>query len=235
MGAPDENVGSTMIDQEQFDQIAQKLPILRRADQELMRKIQQTAFLARIPAGTDVFTAGDSVDAIPLLISGLVRVYQIGETGREVTLYRFRPGESCILTANSILSEQLFPAIATVEEDAEALMIPAEAFDQWVREFDIWREFVFDLVSQRLASVMAIVDEVAFQRLDRRVAALLLERGQGQNPVSVTHQEIASELGSSREVISRVIEDFTRRGYVNATRGSIEILDFALLESHTAA
>ena len=224
-----------MIDQEQFDRIVQKLPILQSADPDLIRRIQQSAFLARIPAGTDVFAAGDSVEAIPLLISGLVRVYQIGETGREVILYRFRPGESCILTANSILSEQLFPAIATVEEDAEALMIPAEAFDDWVRKFDVWREFVFDMVSQRLASVKSIVDEVAFQRLDRRVAALLLERGQVQNPIAVTHQEIASELGSSREVISRVLEDFTRRGYVNSTRGSIEILDFSLLQSHTTA
>jgi len=224
-----------MIDKSQYETIAQALPVLQQAEPQLARQIQQTAYLARIPAGQDVFDAGDSVDAIPLLISGLVRVYQIGETGREVTLYRFRPGESCVLTANSILTKQFFPAIATVEEDVEALMIPAEAFDEWVRESDIWREFVFDLVSQRLASVMAIVEEVAFRRLDKRVATFLLDRGRESNPISVTHQEIASELGSSREVISRIIEDFANKGLVRAARGSIEILDLDALNRQTTA
>lgn len=140
-----------------------------------------------------------------------MRVYQIGETGREVTLYRFRPGESCVLTANSILREQFYPAIATVEEDSEAVMIPADAFRDWVRDYDVWREFVFDLVAQRLASVMAIVDEVAFRRLDERVATFLLERGHIENPISVTHQEIASELGSSREVTISFMASTTGR------------------------
>lgn len=224
-----------MIDQDQFETIARMLPILQQADPQLAKEIQRNAYMAQIPTGTDLFAAGDSVDAIPLLISGLVRVYQIGETGREVTLYRFRPGESCILTANSILTKQFFPAIATVEEDAEALMIPADAFDKWVRESDIWREFVFDLVSQRLASVMSIVDDVAFRRLDKRVATFLLDRGGESNPISVTHQEIASELGSSREVISRIIEDFTRSGLVRSARGSLEILDFDSLSGRAAA
>lgn len=224
-----------MISQEQFDQLTDTLPILKRADQELARKIQRSAFLARIPAGRDVFAAGDAVDAIPLLISGLVRVYQIGESGREVTLYRFRPGESCILTANTILGEQLFPAIATVEEDAEALMIPAADFKDWVDQFSVWREFVFDMVSQRLASVMSIVDDVAFRRLDKRVASYLLGQGREQNPVLVTHQEIAAELGSSREVISRLLEDFSRSGLVRPERGSIEILDFGGLQSRSSA
>lgn len=223
-----------MIDQQQFERIAQDLPILQRVDDELARMIRENATLIKLPAGTDVFVSGDDVDAIPLLTSGLVRVYQIGETGREVTLYRFRPGESCILTANSILSEQLFPAIATVEEDAEALMIPADRFNDWVRRFDIWREFVFDLVSQRLASVMALVDQVAFQRLDVRVASLLAERSREANPIAITHQEIAAELGSSREVISRVLEDFSRAGLVAAGRGSIEVLDRPALAARAA-
>lgn len=223
-----------MIDPQQYDRIAQTLPILQQADAELAREIRDHAMLARIPAGQDVFHSGDSVDTIPLLISGLVRVYQIGETGREVTLYRLRPGESCILTANSILSAQLFPAIATVEEEAEALMVPAEIFGRWVRDYDLWREFVFDLVSQRLASVMSIVDDVAFRRLDARVAGLLLERGHERNPDRITHQEIAAELGSSREVISRVIEDLAKRGLVVARRGSIQVPDFGKLRDQTA-
>jgi CRP/FNR family transcriptional regulator len=165
------------------------------------------------------------VDGIALLISGVVRVYKIGESGREITLYRFGLGESCILTANAILKQIDFPAIASVEQEAEAVMIPAQVFREWVRRYDVWRDFVFDLLTQRLASVIMIVDEVAFRRMDVRIAALLLGRSQAQNPVRITHQEIAAELGSSREVISRLLEDFSEQGLIRSGRGEVEILD----------
>jgi len=223
-----------VINQGQFDRIAQALPILQQADTHLLREFQQAAFYARIPAGHDVFVEGDDVEAIALLISGVVRVYKIGETGREITLYRFGLGESCILTANAILSQKTFPAIATVEREAEAVMVPAEAFRSWVRRYDLWREFVFDLLSQRLSSVMMIVDEIAFRRMDARVASLLLTRSRLGNPIRTTHQEIAAELGSSREVISRLLEDFAERGVIRSGRGEVEILDFDFLESRSA-
>jgi len=221
-----------MISQTQFDRIAKALPFLQHADPKLSREFMQTAFFTRIPAGRDVFVEGDRIDAIALLISGVVRVYKIGETGREITLYRFGLGESCILTANAILSQQSFPAIATVEQDAEAVMIPADTFRDWMHHYDLWRGFVFDLLSQRLSSVMALVDEVAFRRMDKRVAALLLERCRLHNPIRVTHQEIAAELGSSREVISRLLEDFTSQGLIRLRRGTIEILDCQSLETY---
>lgn len=214
-----------MIEPQQYDRILQALPILRGAAPELAREFRDSAFLARIPAGRDVFVEGDACQAIALLISGVVRVYKIGETGREITLYRFGLGESCILTANAILNQQTFPAIATVERDAEAVMVPADKFRQWVSRYDLWRDFVFDLLSQRLSSVMAIVDEVAFRRMDARVASLLLTRARTHNPMQITHQEIATELGSSREVISRLLEDFAERGFVRTGRGEVEVLD----------
>jgi len=220
-----------MISQMHFDRIAQVLPLLQHSDPKLSREFMQAGLFTRIPAGRDVFVEGDRIDAIALLISGVVRVYKIGETGREITLYRFGLGESCILTANAILSQQSFPAIATVEQDAEAVMIPANIFRDWVRRYDVWRGFVFDLLSQRLSSVMAIVDEVAFRRMDTRVAALLLERSRLQNPIRITHQEIAAELGSSREVISRLLEDFTSQNLIRLRRGTIEILDYQSLEN----
>jgi len=223
-----------MITAEQFNRIARALPLLQNADPQLIRAFQQTAFYARIPAGKDVFVEGDSADAIALLISGVVRVYKIGETGREITLYRFGLGESCILTANAILSRQSFPAIATVEKDAEAVMVPAETFREWVGRYDLWRGFVFDLLSQRLSSVMAIVDEVAFRRVDTRLASFLLTRSQVGNLLRITHQEIARELGSSREVISRILEDFASRGGIRTGRGTVEILDFEFLKNLAA-
>lgn len=224
-----------MIDKSQFNRIAASLPILQTVDANFTREFQQSAFMARIPSGRDVFSEGDQVEAIALLISGVVRVYKIGDTGREITLYRFGNGSSCILTANAILSQRTFPAIATVEQDAEAVMIPADTFRDWVRRYDIWRDFVFELLSQRLSAVMAVIDEVAFRRMDRRVAALLLQRAQKQNPLKITHQEIASELGSSREVISRLLEDFVSDGSIRSARGTVEVLDFEQLTARTVA
>jgi CRP/FNR family transcriptional regulator len=191
----------------------------------MAEEFRQAGVFARIHAGQDVFVEGDRVDSIALLISGVVRVYKIGETGRQLTLYRFGLGQSCILTANAILSRQSFPAIATVEQDAEAVMIPAEAFRDWVQRHEAWREFLFELLSQRLSTVMAVVDEVAFRRLDARLAGWLLQHNRGGAPIKVTHQELAAELGSSREVISRLLEDFGERGLVRTGRGSLEILD----------
>ncbi len=222
-----------MIEPQQLERIVRVLPILEHADPRLLREFKDTAFFARIPKGRDVFIEGDQVDAIALLISGVVRVYKIGETGREITLYRFGNGESCILTANAILSQKNFPAVATVEQEAEAIMIPADTFRDWVRRYDPWREFVFELLSQRLSSVMEIVEEVAFHRMDVRVASLLTERGRRSDLIRMTHQEIAAELGSSREVISRILEDFSAQGMVEVSRGSIRILDKEALQDRS--
>ncbi len=219
----------------QYERLHRMLPVLQHASPQMQRELLAAAIFARIPAGKDVFVEGDSIDAIALLLSGVVRVYKIGETGREITLYRFGYGESCILTANAILSRQSFPAIATVEKDAEAILVPADSFRLWVSRYEVWRDFVFDLFAQRLASVIAVVEEVAFRRMDGRVAALLLSRGQAHNPITITHQEIASELGSSREVISRLLEDFASRGMIQTRRGVIEILDFEELQESAVA
>jgi CRP/FNR family transcriptional regulator len=222
-----------MINAEQFNRIALAMPILQHAEASLINELRREAQFTKIPAGQDVFVEGDRVDNIALLLSGVVRVYKVGETGREITLYRFGLGQSCILTANAILSQKSFPAIATVEEDAEAVIVPAQIFRGWVNRYDLWREFVFELLSDRLATVMAVVDEVVFKRMDRRVAAVLLNQARVRNPVRITHQEIAAELGSSREVISRILEDFSKEALIEAGRGTIEVLDLKGLEARS--
>ena len=214
-----------MLDPEQFTRILNVLQFLQRANADIKHEFQRSAYLARIPEGRDIFIQGDHVDSIALLISGVVRVYKIGEMGREITLYRFGNSESCILTANAILDQTTFPAVAVVESDAEAVMIPAETFRDWVRRYDFWREFVFDLLSQRLSSVMTIVDEVVFRRMDARIAALLWNRARPAGRIRITHQEIAAELGTSREVVSRILEGFASAGLIGSSRGEVELLD----------
>lgn len=222
-----------MINQEQYGRVTRTLNFLVDAEPALVREFIHSSSFARIPAGRDVFVEGDRVDAIALLLSGVVRVYKIGETGREITLYRFGLGESCILTANAILSQKTFPAIATVEQAAEAIIIPAETFRDWVRRYDLWQSFLFNLLSQRLSIIMALVDEVAFRRMDSRLAAFLLNRCALQNPIRITHAQIAAELGSSREVISRLLEDLASQGLIRTERGSVEVVDRHNLEKLT--
>jgi len=219
-----------MITKKEFLRISKVMPFLERAPASVKNEFIHYGYSADIPAGRDVYVVGDRANAIALLISGVVRVYIIGETGREITLYRFGSGESCVLTANAILNEQEFPAIALVEKETKAVLIPEENFRDWVSKYDVWREFLFKLLSRRLMSMITVINEVVFRRMDQRTAAYLLKRGSTDNPVKATHQEIAYELGSSREVISRLIESFQEDGFLKAGRGSVEIVDFSALK-----
>ncbi|MBT3668896.1 MAG: Crp/Fnr family transcriptional regulator [Chloroflexi bacterium] len=222
-----------MITPEQFSKITNSLPFLKHADNQLISEFRDSVFMTSIPAGKDVYVEGDYPDSIALVISGVVRVYKIGHTGREITLYRFGLGESCILTVNAILSQKSFPAIATAEEDIEAVMISGDIFRDWVKRYDLWREFVFDLLSDRLSIVMTVIDEILFQRMDERIAAWLVNQSTVQNVIQVTHQEIAAELGSSREVISRILEEFKQEGLIEMSRGKINIINREGLESRS--
>jgi CRP/FNR family transcriptional regulator len=217
-----------MLRDSDLKRIVPALPFLAGAPANLVRDFLGEASICTIPACTQIFMEGDECRAIAILLSGAVRVFKVSETGREITLYRFDRGESCILTANCILGNHQFPAIAVVERDAEAIVIPATAFRDWVNRYETWRSYVFNLLSRRLATVMAVVDEVAFRRMDARIADFLSRRlAPGSPPLRITHQEVAAELGTSREVVSRILEDFASSGLIETGRGTIRLLDHA--------
>lgn len=194
----------------------------------------QTAFAAEVrrrhlSSGQFICMEGDACGVLPLVLSGSARVYKSGETGRELTLYRIERGESCILTVSCIVGDRPFPAFAVAETDVVALLIPAATFRRWVLTEETWRGYAFDLLARRLSDVIETVEEVAFRRLDERVAAHLLGQasiGAGEDLyVETTHEAVATELGSSREVVSRVLKEFEREGLVVLARGVIHITD----------
>lgn len=225
-----------MLNQIQIQRAAGFLPFLADPRREIGREFARLAVVGRFSAGQTVFSEGDSCTAFSILLSGGVRVFKIGETGREITLYRFSQGESCILTANCILSRQQFPAIAVVEQDCEAVVVPHEVFQSWVDAYPPWREYVFDMLSRRLATMMAVVDEVAFRRMDIRVAEWLLRQPPGdQDVLRLTHQQIAADLGTSREVVSRILEEFAANKLIRTARGAVAILDRPGLAARAAA
>lgn len=213
-----------MLTREYYARLVESFPFLAGADVELAAAFRSTVSRVRLPVGKQVFLPGERAVSLPMLTAGCVRIYKIGHTGREITLYRFGPGEACLLSADSILSGQSLPAAAVVEQRGEAVLVPAASLRRWVHEHELWRRFVFGLMSHRLLDVLGIVDSVVFRRMDARVATLLLERAHRRNPVRITHQEIADELGTSREVVSRILEHIAGTGLLKVTRGRIEIL-----------
>lgn len=175
--------------------------------------------------GAFICMEGTQCASLPLVFSGTARVYKMAETGREITLYRIEPGGSCIITASCLLSDRTFPAFAVAETEVEAVLIPMPVFHAWFRHHDAWRRYLFDLLSSRLASVIELVEEVAFQRMDVRLAAYLVHAADASGEIERTHEVVAVDLGTSREVISRLLKDFERRGFVVLSRGIIRVRD----------
>jgi len=203
----------------------ERLPFLHDAPEPVRSRFLHDARLVCVPAGHYVGTEGAQCSTMSIVISGSVRVFKVGETGREITLYRIEPGEGCILTASCILSDLAFPAHAVSEGEVEAVVIPARTFADWTAGFDVWRRYVYELLSRRLATVIAVIDEVTFRRLDARLAGYLLTAAADASPpvLHTTHEAIAAELGSSREVVSRVLKDFERTGVVTLARGTVTV------------
>ncbi len=210
--------------------LIQLFPVLETGEPRLQRVLFKVSVDHHIPAGRYICQQGDTCPYLPLLVSGQVKVCKLSESGREITLYRIEAGESCVLTASCIMSGTSFPALAVAEQELQAVLIPAEHVRTWMGESGAWRGFVFGLVSQRLAEVISVVEEVAFRRMDSRIAAYLVGHGNAQmGEIETTHQEIAAELGTSREVVSRILKDFELKGLINRSRGKIQLKAFSRL------
>lgn len=214
-----------MVNNSQIENIVAVFPQFAK-DKRLLEQIHIHAIHMQIPAGKTVCDENQSAQALPLLMSGSIRILKLGETGREISLYHVVSGESCVLTASSILSTKPFPALAEVERDSEVFLIPEAKVCPWLIEYPTWRQFIFDLFAQRLGEVISIIEEVAFQRVDRRIANRLLTLPRDENgKVDITHQAIATEIGTAREVVTRVLRDLNSKNIVKLARGSINIVD----------
>ncbi|AHM05743.1 transcriptional regulator, Crp/Fnr family [Roseibacterium elongatum DSM 19469] len=177
-----------------------------------------------VPAGTVLFGPGRAPQNLLLLLEGTVRVQQISDTGREVVLYRVTAGESCVLTTACLLAYEDYSAEGVAETDIRAAAIPRQVFDDLIAASKAFRNFVFSAYSKRITDLFHVVEEIAFGRMDIRLAQKLLERAEGDT-VKATHQQLAAELGTAREVISRQLGEFQRRNWIAQARGAVEILD----------
>jgi CRP/FNR family transcriptional regulator len=212
------------------DRLVTAAPGLADADEAILDRLLEKAQVVKLGHDRFVFHAGDLCQAFLILLSGEVRVQLTSANGREVTLYRIGPGGSCILTTSCLLSNEHYPAEAIAESDVEALAIPVASFQSALESSQWFRRFVFDGFSSRLTSVIQKIEQIAFTGIDVRLAGVLLELDRKQVE-KITHQDIAVELGTAREVVSRHLKRFESEGWVRLGRGQVSIVDRPQIEA----
>lgn len=205
----------------------QELSRLEQADRTFLL---DRARVVSLEAGQSVFAPGKKPDAFLLLLEGSVVVHQFGAGGREIVLYRVSGGESCIMTTACLLSDEEYLAEGVTETPVKAVALGRGDFDLLIGRSPGFRRLVFSRYASRVTRLMEVVEDVAFERIDRRLARKLLELADGSGLVNATHQALAVELGSAREVVSRQMKEFAGRGWISSTRGHVSILDAPALE-----
>jgi CRP/FNR family transcriptional regulator len=203
---------------------------LSRLPADVRDELTSGSKIVSVAAGTQVFGPGQSADSLLLLLEGTVRVQHKSDTGREVFLYRVNAGESCVLTTACMLAFEDYSADGIAETDVKAVAIPRKTFDNLVARSPIFREFVFTAYSRRITDLFTLIDDIVFQRMDVRLASRLLELADKNDVVHATHAVLGTELGTAREVISRTLSEFQRRGWVEQARGQVRLTDRAGLE-----
>lgn len=192
-------------------------------------KSLDNAPLLRIKKGSRVYEDGAPCERYLLVIEGSIRVQKVTSGGHEIVLYHVGPGQACELTTACIIGGRKYPAEAVAETPVRALSIPRSHFDELVADCPPFRDFVYRHVERGITELVSLVEEVAFGHMDGRLAQCLLRQAEG-SVVARTHQEIAAELGSVREVVSRLLKKFERENWVRLHRGRIEIIDSNALQ-----
>ena len=208
----------------------QVLPQLAELDDPATQELFSQAQEVSLPANSIVFHQGDPCSNYLLVLDGSVKVLTRAENGREIVLYRLASGDSCVLTTSCLFGNVPYPAEGSTETAVTALSIPARAFKKAIQESDAFRTLVFQTFTAHLASVIALVEEVAFGRLSSRLARYLLKQAASGPRINITHQALATELGSAREVISRQLKELEKTGMVTLQRGCILLQDMDALK-----
>jgi CRP/FNR family transcriptional regulator len=201
--------------------LAALYPVVDKLPASLRERLIEALIPMTAPVGTVLFDERQSCQGFPFVLSGSIRVLKLAANGRELPLYKVLPGESCIITSSCLLGRSDYNARGLAEAETQLVMLPRPSFDELMGEA-VFRNFVFDLFAERIAELMQLIEEVAFQKLDQRLANLLLGKGR---QLHTTHQQLADELGSVREMVSRLLKGFADQGLVRLGREQIEILD----------
>ena len=200
-------------------------PALQKNRDKAWRSMAGKAMRMQVKRGSVLFRDGDACNGYVLVVSGSVRVQKIDPQGHEIVLYRVEEGQSCMLTTTCLLAHQQYPAEGVAETDVDLVLLPLDAFDSALAGSPLFRQFVMANIGHRISDLMLLLEDVAFGRKDVRLAAFLLKSAKQHGDVlELTHRQLAVELGTAREVVSRLIKDFERQGMVALGRNKITIL-----------
>ena len=202
-----------------------RFPGLGMLPESQRRHLLLAGRITKIPAGTTIFGPDKTPTTLLLLLSGTVRVQQVSDSGREIVLYRVSAEDTCVLSTAFLLAYEDYNAEGIAETDLTAVALPREDFDELIATSPEFRSFVFKAYSRRFTDLFQIIDEVAFQRLDIRLAQKLLQLAKEKDTITATHQDLATELGTAREVVSRQLQEFQRREWISLSRGKVTLLD----------
>lgn len=203
------------------EELSALYPVLGKLPAGLVQLVCDSLQILSVPSGTVVFDERQPCRGFPFVLGGTIRVVKVSAGGRELQLYKVVAGESCIITSSCLLGHADYNARGVAEGPTTLALLPREVFDEMVSQ-PAFRDFVFALFSARMVELMQLVEEVAFRKLDQRLAALLLGKGR---VVRATHQQLADELGSVREMVSRLLKGFAEEGLVRLGREQVELLD----------
>lgn len=208
--------------QADYRRVATKMPALETLPADLQQEVGRNLSFVKLPAGTMVFRENEGCQGFPIVLSGRVRVARQLDNGREFVLYDVEPGESCVMSTGCLLGNSPYGAHGLCLSDVELAVLPRGLFDRLIAEHRPFREEVFGLFSERLVRLMELVEAVGFQRLDQRLAAALLGKGQR---IEMSHEQLAQVVGVSRESVSRQLKQFEEHGWVKLGRGAVDVLD----------
>lgn len=205
-------------------ELSKIIPFFSSASEEINSEFAKNCMEQSFKKGVVLSMEGDSVTYFPILKSGTIRVYKVGSSGQEITLYRINPGESCILTISCLLAKNNFPAIAAVEKDSEVLLITAATLREWIKKYDVWAEYIYNYLSKVLMNVLKIIENISFKKMDVRIIEYLIENFKKKGKIlQLTHQQIAHDIGTAREVVSRTLKDLEAQKNISQSRGKIII------------
>ena len=192
----------------------------------LNKEVYQTGQIRSFPAGSVILNINAYIRSIPIVLTGSIKVMQTDENGQEILLYYIKPGESCIMSFLAGIHNDTSKIKAIVEEDAEILLIPVDKASAWIKEFPEWSDFIFTLYQKRFEELLEVVNAIAFQKLDARLLQLLKQKADlfQSKDISITHQQLADELGTSREAVSRVLKQMENSKLIILSRNKISLL-----------
>ena len=193
---------------------------------KLIEELAEVGQYKTASVGSYLIRPGEYIRSVPIIIKGSVKIMRPDTEGREVLLYYLGEMDTCAMSLTCCLSSKASEITAVVEEETELITIPVEKVDEWMCRFSSWKQFVFQTYQKRFDSLLTTIDDVVFHKLDERLLTYLQKKISSCqcSVLSITHEEIAQELATSREVISRLLKQLEKRGHLKLMRNKIEML-----------